>query len=152
MNCQDTMFPSLIKKKWGKKGVVIFFPSCHYSWTWQRAELMCWRKAPYARREDYRGALSRNSVCEINWFMLKVYIQIQLILTVVALFGVHFRTCCPQGRVSRLKQLPHSAVIMSFTVVAHVLAFFLLFQLTIFSSNVIYPEWNEWDSWSIKLW
>lgn len=29
-------------------------------------EIMCRRKAPYAQRKDYRGALFRNTVCEVN--------------------------------------------------------------------------------------
>lgn len=78
--------------------VLIFSPPSHHSRTWQRAELMCWRKAPYARREDYRGALSRSLVCEVNWFMLKYYIEIQLIPAVVPLCGFHFRTSSCQNR------------------------------------------------------
>lgn len=97
------------------KAVVIFHSSCLCSRTWWRAELECWQKAPYPGKEDYRGALSRNSVCEVNWFMFKYYIQIQLILTVLLLLGVHFRTSCPLGSFGWWKESPHSLAAVSVT-------------------------------------
>lgn len=76
----------------------MFFPPCHPGRTWQRAELMCWRKAPYTRREDYRGALSRSLAAQVNWFVLKYYIGIHLIPAVVLLYGFHSGTRRCQSR------------------------------------------------------
>lgn len=87
-----------ISKRNSGRAALIFFPPCHPSRTWQRAELMCWRKAPYARREDYRGASSRSFAAEVNWFVLKYYIGIELIPAVVPLYGFRFRMSSCQNK------------------------------------------------------